>query len=180
MNWNESDIIEGCLKENRLAQKRLYEHFFGKMMGVCMRYASHREQATEMLNIGFYKVFKSIEKFTQQGVSIEAWIYRIMVNTCLDYLRSEIKHRHDDIEIIQAETFSEDALSTMSFDEIIKLINKLPPAYRAVFNLYAVEGYNHKEVGEMLGISEGTSKSNFAKARAKLQKMIEEINIVKL
>lgn len=145
-----------------------------------MRYASHREQATEMLNIGFYKVFKSIEKFTQQGVSIEAWIYRIMVNTCLDYLRSEIKHRHDDIEIIQAETFSEDALSTMSFDEIIKLINKLPPAYRAVFNLYAVEGYNHKEVGEMLGISEGTSKSNFAKARAKLQKMIEEINIVKL
>lgn len=145
-----------------------------------MRYASHREQATEMLNIGFYKVFKSIEKFTQQGVSIEAWIYRIMVNTCLDYLRSEIKHRHDDIEIIQAETFSEDALSAMSFDELIKLINKLPPAYRAVFNLYAVEGYNHKEVGEMLGISEGTSKSNFAKARAKLQKMIEELNIVKL
>jgi RNA polymerase sigma factor (sigma-70 family) len=180
LNWNENDIIEGCRKDNRLAQKRLYEHYFGKMMGVCMRYASHKEQATEMLNIGFYKVFKSIGKFSNQGISIEAWIYRIMVNCCLDFLRSEIKHRHDDIEFIKSEPFSEDAITHLSFQELTFLINKLPPAYRAVFNLYALDGYNHKEVGELLGISEGTSKSNFAKARAKLQKMIMEQNTVKV
>jgi RNA polymerase sigma factor (sigma-70 family) len=180
LNWNENDIIEGCRKDNRLAQKRLYEHYFGKMMGVCMRYASHKEQATEMLNIGFYKVFKSIDKYSSQGISIEAWIYRIIVNSCLDFLRSEMKHRHDDIEYIKAETYSDNALSNLSFEELIQLINKLPPAYRAVFNLYAIEGYNHKEVGEMLNISEGTSKSNFAKARGKLQKMILELNVVKV
>lgn len=149
------------------------------MMGVCIRYASHREQATEMLNIGFYKVFKSIERFSNQGISIEAWIYRIMVNSCLDFLRSELKHRHDEIDNIPATTQDESAISAMSYNELIQLIHKLSPAYRAVFNLYAIEGYNHKEVGEMLGISEGTSKSNFAKARLKLQKMIEELNTVK-
>ena len=180
MNWNEQDIIDGCLKEKRLAQKKLYEHFFSKMMGVCMRYASHRELATEMLNIGFYKVFKSIEKFSSQGTSIEAWIYRIMVNSCLDFLRSELKHRHDEIDNVPATAKDESALSAMSYNEIIELIHKLSPAYRAVFNLYAIEGYNHKEVGEMLGISEGTSKSNFAKARLKLQKMIEVLNTVKM
>ena len=95
---SEEELIRGCIENERLAQKRLYERHFSKMMSVCMRFASHREQATEMLNIGFLKVFKTIESFGKKGGNLEGWIYRIMVNTAIDYLRSEIRHQHLDME----------------------------------------------------------------------------------
>ena len=176
----EEELIKGYIKNDRLAQKRLYERYYGKMMGVCMRYSSHREQATEMLNLGFFKVFNTMESFAKRGGNLEAWIYRIMVNTAIDYLRSEIRHQHSDIEkTVYAEDTS-DVISDMAAEQILELVNKLTPAYRAVFNLYVVEGYNHSEVGELLGISEGTSKSNLAKARAKLQDMIIQLNKVNM
>lgn len=168
----EEELIKGCIKNDRLAQKRLYERFYGKMMGVCMRYSSHREQATEILNMGYFKVFKTIESFAEKGGNLEAWIYRIMVNTAIDYLRAEVRHQHSDLEKTVYVEDTSDVISDMSAAQIMELVNKLTPAYRAVFNLYVVEGYNHKEIGEMLGTSEGTSKSNLAKARARLQEMI--------
>jgi RNA polymerase sigma-70 factor (ECF subfamily) len=176
----EEELIKGCIKNERLAQKRLYERFYGKMFGVCMRYSSHREQATEIMNLAFFKVFKTMESFAEKGGNLEAWIYRIMVNTAIDYLRAELRHQHSDIEKTVYVEDTSDVISDMSAEDIMRMVNKLTPAYRTVFNLYVVEGYNHKEIGEMLGISEGTSKSNLAKARAKLQDMIIEQNKVKV
>jgi RNA polymerase sigma factor (sigma-70 family) len=172
----EEELIKGCIANERLAQKRLYERYYSKMMGVCMRYASHKEQATEILNMGFFKVFQSIKKFAEKGGNIESWMYRIMVNTAIDYLRAEIRHQHADIEkSVYAEDTS-DIISDLSAEQILEMVNQLTPAYRAVFNLYVIEGYNHLEIGELLGISEGTSKSNLAKARAKLQEKILNLN----
>jgi len=176
----EEELIRGCVKNERLAQKQLYERFYGKMMGVCMRYATNRAQAIEMLNLGFFKVFKTIESFSKRGGNLEGWIYRIMVNTAIDYLRSEIRHASTGLERTVYAEDSTNVISDMSAEEIMELINQLTPAYRAVFNLYVVEGYNHGEIGQLLGISEGTSKSNLAKARARLQAMIIEQNKVNL
>lgn len=175
----EEQLINGCIKNERLAQKRLYERFYGKMFGVCLRYSSHREQATEILNLAFLKVFKTIGSFAEKGSNLEAWIYRIMVNTAIDYLRAEIRHRHTDIENTIYVEDASNIISDMNAEDIMRMVNKLTPAYRAVFNLYVIEGYSHKEIGDTLGISEGTSKSNLAKARAKLQEMIIEQNKVK-
>lgn len=176
----EEELIKGCIKNERLAQKRLYERFYGKMFGVCMRYSSHREQATEIMNLAFFKVFKTMESFAEKGGNLEAWIYRIMVNTAIDYLRAELRHQHSDIEKTVYVEDTSDVVSDLSAEDIMRMVNKLTPAYRTVFNLYVVEGYNHKEIGEMLNISEGTSKSNLAKARARLQDMIIEQNKVKV
>jgi RNA polymerase sigma-70 factor (ECF subfamily) len=176
----EVEIIKGCIDNDRLAQKHLYERFYGSMMGVCMRYASHKEQAIEMLNIGFFKVFKSIKTFAEKGGNLEAWIYRIMVNTAIDYIRAEMRHRHDDIEFVKPVEDTTDVIATMQAEHILELVNQLPPSYRAVFNLYVIDGYNHVEVGKKLGISEGTSKSNLAKARMKLQEMIKAYSKVKV
>jgi RNA polymerase sigma factor (sigma-70 family) len=177
-NKMEEDLIQGCVKNDRLAQKRLYERYYGKMLGVCMRYSSHKEQATEILNTGFFKVFKTIESFAKKGGNLEAWIYRIMVNSAIDYLRSEMRHQHSDIEKTVYVEDTSDVISEMSAAQILELVNRLTPAYRAVFNLYVVEGYSHNEIGEILGISDGTSKSNLAKARARLQDMIIQLNRV--
>ena len=176
----EEELIKGCIKNERLAQKRLYERYYGKMMGVCMRYASHREQATEMLNLGFLKVFNSIPKYAEKGSNLEAWMYRIMVNTAIDYLRAEIRHQHADIEKSVYVEDTADVLANLAAEQIMAMINELTPAYRAVFNLYVIEGYNHAEIGKLLGINEGTSKSNLAKARAKLQEKIIQLNKVNI
>ena len=174
----EEELIKGCVNNERLAQKRLYERYFGKMMGVCMRYASHKEQATEILNMGFLKVFQNIKIFAEQGGNIEGWMYRIMVNTSIDFLRSEIRHQHLDLEKTIYVEDTSDVIADLSAEQILEMVNQLTPAYRAVFNLYVVEGYNHNEIGKLLGINEGTSKSNLAKARARLQEKIIELNKV--
>jgi len=167
-------LIEGCLRQEPLAQKRLYERYFGKLMGVCMRYASCKSEAMAMLNNAFLKIFTSIEQYKRGNGNFEGWMYRIVVNSAIDHLRKEIKHRHTDEEkAIFIET-SEDILSAFQAEEIIALVNKLSPAYRAVFNLYIVEGYTHQEIATQLNITEGTSKSNLAKARMNLQKMLRE------
>ena len=136
------EIVEGCVKNDRLSQKRLYERFYGRMMGVCMRYASGRDQAAEMLNIGFFKVFDTIHTFKKkEGSNIEAWIYRVMVNTAIDQLRSEARHQHQDIGPTVYTEYDSNVISDMALEEIMALINRLSPAYRTVFNLYVIEGY---------------------------------------
>lgn len=171
-------IIKDCIKGDRLAQKQFYQFFYGKMMGACLRYANCRDEAAGILNQGFLKVFRSLEKFNGNMGQLEAWVYRIVVNTAIDHYRAELKHRrNDDIDDHLYHISDEpDALDQLGAEEIIALVQKLPPAYRTVFNLYVVEGFNHREIGEMLNINEGTSKSNLAKARARLQKWIGEQN----
>jgi len=149
------------------------------MMSVCMRYARHREEATEILNMAFLKVFQRMEQYAKsENGNFEGWMYRIVVNTAIDFLRAEIKHKHSDVDHYMYVEDQSDLLAEMEAEQILLLVNELSPAYRAVFNLYVIEGYTHPEIGKMLGISEGTSKSNLAKARANLQQKIIALNKV--
>jgi RNA polymerase sigma-70 factor (ECF subfamily) len=170
--YNEQEVVQGCIRQDRTHQKLLYERYYGSMMAVCMRYASDREEARDVLHEGFMKVYKNMSRF-KEGTNLGAWIRRIMINTSIDHYRKNAK-KPNFVEINHAvhEAASHNVVSDLSKEEILKLVQKLSPAYRTVFNLYVIEGYSHREVGEALGISEGTSKSNLAKARAKLQRMI--------
>ena len=168
----ETALIAGCLKEERWAQKKLYESYYPSMMGVCMRYANNREDARDILNEGFVKVFKNLGRY-QVGTSLEAWIRRIVINTSIDFYRKAIRQRTEDMELARHESYpQEDPISKCSAEDILAAVQELPASYRAVFNLYAIEGFSHKEIGEMLGITESTSRSNLVKARTKLQDML--------
>lgn len=176
------ELVRGCQNEDRLAQKRLYEKFYGRMMGVCLRYAANRDEAAEILNKGFLKVFNTIKNYDVEKGRLDSWIYKIMMNTAIDHFRSEFRHRNNIVEMEQAYYVGDntDVLHQISADEIIALIQKLSPAYRTVFNLYVMEGMTHAKIGEQLGISEGTAKSNLSKARKKMQAMLAEMNKVNL
>ncbi|MDX1906879.1 MAG: sigma-70 family RNA polymerase sigma factor [Bacteroidia bacterium] len=177
-DYQEDEIVEGCIKGGRIYQKLLYERYYGNMMVVCMRYTNDREEARDVLHEGFIKVFKSLDKFTR-GTNLGAWIRRIMVNTAIDHYRKTAK-RPTMVEINHAvhELDAQDIVADMSAQEILGMVQRLSPAYRVVFNLYVIEGYSHKEIGDTLGITEGTSKSNLAKARLKLQQMILSSRVV--
>ena len=141
-------------------------------MGICLRYAKSKEEATEMVNDGFFKVFTKMEKYTM-GLSFKGWLRKIMVNSAIDYYRRHSKHHHNiSITYAKEENFDETALDKISKKEILGAIQELPPSYRTVFNLFVVEGYKHHEIATMLEISEGTSKSNLAVARSKLQRIL--------
>lgn len=173
----ENDIISGCTKGDRASQKALYERFYGKMMGVCLRYAKNRDEAKDILQEGFLKVFNSIKSFNRTG-SFEGWMRRIMVNTAIDHLRKN-KHEYLIVNTVYAneagsaseEEISDDDLVTqINEEDIIRAVQSLSPAYRTVFNLFVIEGLSHKEIAEKLDISEGTSKSNLSKAKFNLKK----------
>ncbi len=170
-------IIRGCLKGNRKAQKQFYEHFAPKMFGVCLRYAGDVEMAEDFLQEGFIKVFSNLDSFRSEGV-IDAWVRRIMVNTALEILRKNDVLKHS-IDIDAAFSISDnlpDGFQQINTAELLKHIQALPAGFRTVFNLFAIEGYSHQEIAEMLEISEGTSKSQYARAKAWLQKRIGERN----
>ncbi len=170
------DLLAGCIREDRAYQKRLYHLYYSKMMAVSMRYTSNREEARDILHEGFMKVFKNIHRYKPQH-SLESWIRRIMINTAIDHYRKNKKFKNQvDIEYAanELDDKSNHVIHQLSAEEILKLVQQLSPAYRTVFNLYVVEGFNHREIAEKLGISEGTSKSNLAKARGKLRKMLKE------
>ncbi|HXH19800.1 MAG TPA: RNA polymerase sigma factor [Chitinophagales bacterium] len=176
------ELVRGCQKNNRLAQKQLYEKFYGRMMAVCLRYAANRDEAAEILNKGFLKVFTTIKNYEPERGRLDSWIYKIMLNTAIDHFRAEFRHRNNIVEMEHAFYVGDqtDVLYQISADEIIDLIQKLSPAYRTVFNMYVLEGMSHGEIAEQLGISEGTTKSNLAKARKKLQTMLTEMNKVRV
>lgn len=168
----EQHLILACINKERWAQRQLYETFYGKMMGVCLRYATNEEDARDILHEGFIKVFKNLNRY-KPGTSLGAWIRRIMINTAIDFYRKSIRRRTEDLENAQhASVVGPDPISNCSAQEIMQAVQKLSPAYRAVFNLYAIEGYAHKEIAEQLGISESTSRSNLVKARSKLKAML--------
>lgn len=169
-----TDLVKGCIEEDRLAQKQLYEMFHGRMMGVCLRYANGREEAREILNKGFLKIFKALPKYHPKEGRLDSWIYKIIMNTAIDHFRAEVRHKSKEVTILDSDydNSQEDAIAMMSAEEIIELIQQLTPSYRTVFNLYVMEGMSHKEIAEQLEISVGTSKSNLSKARRNLQEMI--------
>ncbi len=169
------DIIEGCKKGERKSQEMLYQLYSGKMNAVCLYYAGNKSEAEDFLHNGFIKVFQNINQYQKRGV-FDAWIRKIFMHTALEKYRKKkqlfISHEKEDVKIL--ESAEEDALSKISTADLINLIQQLSPAYRMVFNLYAIEGYSHKEISEMLSISESTSKSNLSRARAILQQQVNE------
>ena len=173
LNYEEKDLIKACIRKERWAQKKLYEEHYSKMMGVCLRYSNNQDDALDILHEGFIKVFRNINKY-QPGTSISAWIRRIMINTSIDYYRKSIRRRTEDIEQAYDLSAAEaDAISQCIEKEILKVVQNLSPAYRAVFNLYVIEGYSHKEIADILDITESTSRSNLVKARMKLKAILK-------
>lgn len=171
---SEEEIRLGCAKNDRKYQQMLYNMFSAKMFSVCLRYANEYNAAQDLLQEGFVKVFKNIEKFRGEG-SFEGWVRRIFVNTAIEHYRKQVNlYALHDSDVKGFEHYEDNALETLKHQDILKMIQKLSDGYRTVFNLYVVEGFSHKEIGDMMGISEGTSKSQLARARYLLQKMITE------
>lgn len=169
----DDQLITECMKNHAGAQKLLFEKYAKKMMGVCLRYVTDYDEGQDILQEGFIKIFQKINTYEGKG-SLEGWIRRIMVNTALDYLRKNKDQKlqleiNDETSVISTET---SAMENLHARELLALIQALPAGFRTVFNLYAIEGYSHKEIGVMLGISESTSKSQYARARVHLQKSI--------
>ncbi|ULQ53437.1 RNA polymerase sigma factor [Flavihumibacter fluvii] len=172
-------LVSGCALLNRASQKQFYAQFYGYAFSTCHRYVSKEEEIIEVVNDGFLKIFREISHFQPMYASFEnslmGWIRRIFINTAIDHVRKE-KNRmlftHDQHEAIDNVSVPAAGLERLSHKELLELITKLTPAYRMVFNLYVIDGYTHEEISEILGIAVGTSKSNLAKARFNLQKMI--------
>jgi RNA polymerase sigma factor (sigma-70 family) len=165
-------LLDACRKGNRTSQDRLYREFYGYTLGICMRYSRTREEAIEIVNDGFMKVFTRLDKYSK-GLSFKGWLRKIMINSSIDYFRRNEKHYHSlDISHLHYESNDDNVLDKLSEADIIGAIQRLPPSYRMVFNLYVIEGYKHEEIAAMLNISDGTSKSNLAVARQKLKKML--------
>src|SRR5215831_18658464 len=170
-------IIKGCIAGDRASQQKLYDLYARKMMGVCLWYARNKEEAEEILQDGFMRVFTYIGKFKGQG-SFEGWIRRIMVNAALakyrkkSFLRPVVEYNPEEHEIKEAVS----PIDILEAKELVKLVQDLTPGYRMVFNLYVLEGMKHREIAELLGISEGTSKSNLADSRIILQRQLEALS----
>ncbi len=172
----EAELIQRCLNNDVLAQNELYRRFAGKMMGVCMRYAKNRDDAKDILQDAFVRVYLNLKSFKAEG-SFEGWIKRIMINTAIKHYRKNLKLSNNiDIEAAYDVGFDSDIIGKMGVTELMDKVQTMPDGYRTIFNLYIVEGYQHNEIGEMLGISEGTSKSQLARARNYLIKLIQGKN----
>lgn len=170
----ESDLISGCLSGNRLMQEALYQRFSAKMYAVCLRYCNNPSDAGDLLQEGFVKVFRNLEKYRGEG-SFEGWIRRIFVNTSIEQFRKKQRIQPvADTSGIEVDDHALNMLDHFAERDIIQLIQQLSPGYRQIFNMYVIEGYNHKEIADLLQISEGTSKSQLARAKAILRKLIEE------
>jgi len=171
-NLLDSDLIKGCISGDRRMQELLYKKFSPKMYAICLRYAGNTDDAQDLLQEGFIKVFKNLEKFRNEG-SFEGWMRRVFVNTSIEHFRRKVNLNsitENEEKGIEDSTWN--VLDSLAEKDIIELIQELSPGYRTVFNLYVVEGYSHKEIGDMLGISEGTSKSQLARAKMILQKKV--------
>ena len=170
------DLLAGCLQNQRRSQELLYRQFYGYAMSVCMRYTNSRDEALDVLNDGFLKVFTRLEQYDPMQ-PFKSWLRRIMINTALDQYRASVRHQHEDLsEATHASTEIADVYSQLAHEELIKIIQQLSPAYRLVFNLYVIDGFSHEEIATRLLISVGSSKSNLARARENLRTMIQKKN----
>lgn len=172
-NVSEVDLINGCLNRDRRMQELLYQRFSPKMYAVCLRYCKGPEDAQDVLQDGFIKVFRSLHNYRGEG-SFEGWLRRVIINTAIEHYRKATKSatvvepQEDELE-----DPSWNALQNLAEKDIIKMLQQLSPGYRLVFNMHVIEGYSHKEIGEILGSSEGTSKSQLARAKTMLKQMVE-------
>ena len=178
MLLGEEEMIKGCIDGSRICQRELYDRFASKMLGVCMRYAKDKAEAEDMLQEGFIKVFKSISSFRYEG-SFEGWIRQIMVFTAINLFKQRKRKFKESLDTEMYDTAIDDqVIEKIAAKEIISLVQQMPEGYRTVFNLYAVEGYTHVEIGKLLGISDGTSRSQYARARILLVSWIEKFSSV--
>jgi RNA polymerase sigma factor (sigma-70 family) len=173
-NVSENDLIEGCIGGDRKMHELLYERFSPKMYAVCLRYASSPDDAQDLLQEGFIKIFRNLDKFRKEG-SFEGWIRRVFVNTSIEHYRKKVNlNSIGEKEEKLIEDPSWNILDQMAEKDIIELVQELSPGYRSVFNMYVIEGFSHKEIGDIMGISEGTSKSQLARAKSILQKRVAD------
>lgn len=165
-------IIEGCKQNDRLSQAALYKKFFGKMMAMCLRYAASRDEALEILNEGFLKVFTNLDHYNNTG-SFEGWVRRIIFHTAMDTVRTRLRYKEEPMAENFDASISENLTENLQVADLMLLLEKLPQATRTVFNLFAIEGYKHHEIAELLKISESTSKWHVSEARKQLQKLLK-------
>jgi RNA polymerase sigma-70 factor (ECF subfamily) len=177
---NEADrTIIACQKRDTLAQKAVYERYAPVLMSICYRYVPNRSLATDLLHDSFIKIFTKIDSYSGEG-SFEGWMKRIVVTTALEYLRdskAKLLVSLDDVSYENEENNDTNALEKLSADDLLKCISSMPDGYRTIFNLYAIEGYSHAEIAEMLNITESTSRSQFMRARNLLQQKIKAFDI---
>lgn len=167
------ELVKECQQGKREAQKALYKMHYSFSLGLCMRYASSKEQAQEVMNDGFVKVFKYIQKYDEKRPFIP-WLKRILINCAIDnYHVEKRKIQEDELEKGIDRVGSDSTISDITYNEMLEIIRILPPAYQTVFNLRAIEGYKHEEIAKLLNISVGTSKSNFSRAKEKLRKYLD-------
>ena len=168
-------IIKGCCKRRRASQKELYEMFYAYGMSITLRYADSRDEAALVLNDAFLKVFSNIKKYDTER-PFKPWLRRIIINTAINHFhKNKHKQQQENLEVASKIMANEEKItSSISYREIVEMIQHLTPAYRTVFNLYVIEGFKHREIAEILGIAEGTSKSNLAKAKRNLQSILEK------
>lgn len=169
-------IIKGCINGDKKSQKELYKLYYSKMMNVCFRYAKNADDAQDLLQDGFVKVFSHLKSYDFKG-SFEGWIRKIMVNTAIDFYRKNkgifFVDDEDGFILETSRVESADSIySNFGVEDIMAAIQKLSPVYKTVFNMYVIDGYQHKEIAEQLNISEGTSKSNLSKAKQNLQELL--------
>lgn len=181
VNTTTQYIIASCKKQERSGQRKLYKKFYSLGMSITLRYTNNREEAEEMLNDGFYKIFSKIHQY-DTSQAFEPWFKRIMVNAAIDYYRSQVRFKNTFTNMkegLDLET-EEVALSHLAYQDILKAVQQLPPAYRLVFNLHTIDGLKHQEIAAQLDISIGASKSNLSKAKQKLRTILKQLHLVKM
>ena len=174
----DSLLVKECAKGNSKAQRVLFDKFAPKMMAVCLRYVRNGQEAEDVIQDAFVKIFQKIGEFKMEG-SLEGWVRRIIVNTALDSIRKN-KKLLDDVAVDDVHYkvgYTDHQFDNMQVDVLMKLINEMPDGYRVVFNMFAIEGYSHKEIADTLGVTENTSKSQFSRARAFLRAKVENLKI---
>ena len=176
---NEQDLVRACQRNDRKAQTAFYNMYKGKLMGVCRRYARSKEEAEDIYQEAFVKIFNNI-KSLEKPEAVGAWVRKTVIHTAINYYHANLKFQQNtDYEnIVLSNDDYPNLLSTLTSEELLALINQLPDGYRMVFNLYVIDGYNHAEIGELLGVSENTSKSQLSRAKELLRKQLKQLGII--
>ncbi len=178
--FDEKKLIEGCIKQNRKAQKMLYDLYASKFLGVCIRYAHNKPEAEDILQESFIKIFNRIEQYNFIG-SFEGWMRRVIVNTAITNYRKNLKHYYSNSldAINEYEDSNGNDITEFTLEEMLHVIQSLSPGYRLIFNLFAIEGYSHKEIAEMMNIDIATSKSQYSRARKIIQHRLAKLSLIK-
>ena len=170
------DLIQGCIRNERAAQEKVYRLFYPRMMSVVRRYIDHQEQAEEVLNNGFLRAFQKVSQYTFQG-SFEGWLRKIVFHSVSDYVKQNVRYNDHIVLIEKDEYVHKDHADKLYYNQLLELVQALPEATRTVFNMYVMDGFAHKEIGKILGISEGTSKWHLSEGRRLLKDKIERLQL---